>query len=79
MNSSTRRSACICCGCATPVDDSPRPAPEAPNLAEKHPDVVKKLFALGKADGGGSFPKYLLEQAESAIDAPGCSPFAAIR
>jgi len=61
------------------LHDSPRPSPEAPNLAEKHPDVVKKLFELGKADGGGSFPEYLLKQAESADDAPGCSPFAAIR
>ena len=61
------------------LHDSPRPAPDAPNLAEKHPEVVKKLFDLGKADGGGEFPQYLLKQAESADDAPGCSPFAAIR
>jgi arylsulfatase A-like enzyme len=61
------------------LHDSPRPAPEAPNLAEKHPDVVKKLFEQGKADGGGRFPEFLLKQAESADDAPGCSPFAAIR
>jgi arylsulfatase A-like enzyme len=59
--------------------DSPRPAPDAPNLAEEHPDVVERLFQLGKADAGGSFPDYLLKQAESADDAPGCSPFAAIR
>lgn len=61
------------------LHDSPRPAPGAPNLAEKHPDVVKHLFDIGKVDGGGSFPAFLLEQAESADDAPGCSPFAAIR
>ncbi|HEY3078090.1 MAG TPA: sulfatase/phosphatase domain-containing protein, partial [Burkholderiales bacterium] len=61
------------------LHDSPRPAPDAPNLADKHPDVVKKLFDLGTADGGGEFPPYLLKQAESADDAPGCSPFAAIR
>jgi hypothetical protein len=59
--------------------DSPRPSPEAPNLADKHPEVVKKLFDAGKADAGGSFPEYLLQQAEEAGDAPGCSPFAAIR
>jgi arylsulfatase A-like enzyme len=59
--------------------DSPRPAPDAPNLAEKHPDVVERLFALGKKDAGGSFPEFLLKQAESADDAPGCSPFAAIK
>jgi arylsulfatase A-like enzyme len=61
------------------LHDSPRPAADAPNLAEKHPDVVKRMFELGKADGGGTFPEYLLQQAESADDAPGCSPFAAIR
>ena len=61
------------------LHDSPRPAPDAPNLAEQHPDVVKRLFDLGKADAGGSFPEFLLQQAESADDAPGCSPFAAIR
>jgi arylsulfatase A-like enzyme len=59
--------------------DSPRPKPDAPNLADKHPDVVRRLFEIGKADAGGRFPAYLLDQAESADDAPGCSPFAAIR
>ena len=59
--------------------DSPRPAPDAPNVAERHPDVVSRLFDLGKADAAGGFPEYLLLQAESAEDAPGCSPFAAIR
>jgi hypothetical protein len=41
--------------------------------------VVKRLFELGKSDAAGGFPEYLLQQAESAEDAPGCSPFAAIR
>ena len=59
--------------------DSPRPAPDAPNVAERHPDVVARLFDIGKADAAGGFPEYLLLQAESAEDAPGCSPFAAIR
>jgi arylsulfatase A-like enzyme len=59
--------------------DSPRPAPHAENLADMHPGEVERLFALGKADAGGGFPDYLLQQAESADDAPGCSPFAAIR
>ena len=49
----------------------------AANTLFKHPDVVKHLFEIGKADAGGSFPDYLLQQAESAVDAPGCSPFAA--
>ena len=59
--------------------DSPRPLPDAPNIAERHPDVVERLFDLGCADAAGGFPQYLLLQAESADDAPGCSPFAAIR
>jgi len=42
-------------------------------------DVVSRLFDLGKDDAAGGFPEYLLLQAESAEDAPGCSPFAAIR
>jgi ABC-type glycerol-3-phosphate transport system substrate-binding protein len=36
---------------------------------------VRKLFDAGKRDGGGEFPEFLLRQAESADDAPGCSPF----
>ena len=38
------------------LHDSPRPLPDAPNLAQRHPDVVKRLFDLGKADAGGRFP-----------------------
>lgn len=60
------------------LHDSPRPAPDAQNLAERHPDVVKRLFDLGVADAGGSFPDFLLKQADDANDASGCSPFAAI-
>jgi hypothetical protein len=59
--------------------DSPRPAPGARNLAGDDPERVKRMFELGSADAGGSFPDYLLAQAEEAGDAPGCSPFAAIR
>jgi len=51
--------------------DTPRPPPDAVNLAEKHPDVVEELFAIGKADAGGSFPEFLLVQAESAEDGEG--------
>ena len=47
------------------LHDSPRPAPNHPNVAEQHPDVVHDLFERGKADAGGSFPQYLLEQAET--------------
>jgi arylsulfatase A-like enzyme len=59
--------------------DTPRPAPAARNLAETRPDVAERLFAIGEADARGGFPEYLLRMAESAEDAPGCSPFAAIR
>jgi len=59
--------------------DSPRPLPSATNIANENADVVKRLFDLGVADAGHVFPEYLLRQAESAEDAPGCSPFAAIR
>ena len=52
------------------LHDSPRPAPEAENLAQRHPDVVKRLFDLGVADAGGSFPEFLVKQAEDANDAP---------
>src|SRR5437763_395814 len=44
--------------------DSPRPRPDAPNLADRHPEVVRRLFDIGKADAGGRFPEYLLLQAE---------------
>jgi hypothetical protein len=59
--------------------DSPRPAPDARNLADEQPDLVHALFEVGKADARGGFPDYLMQQAEDANDAPGCSPFAAIR
>ena len=59
--------------------DSPSPAPDAQNRAHDNPQVVERLFELGKADAAGGFPAYLLAQAEQAGDAPGCSPFAAIR
>ena len=61
------------------LHDTPRPEPGAANLADTQPDVVGKLFEIGKADAGGTFPDYLMQQAEQAGDAPGCSPFAAIR
>jgi arylsulfatase A-like enzyme len=61
------------------LHDSPRPLPDAKNLAHELPEVVNAMFEIGRADAGGTFPDYLLQQAESATDAPGCSPFAAIR
>ena len=40
----------------------PAAAPDAPNVAERHPDVVKRLFDLGKSDAAGGFPDYLLHK-----------------
>jgi arylsulfatase A-like enzyme len=48
------------------------------NLAEQESGLVRELFEAGRAEAKGGFPTYLLEQAESTADAPGCSPFAAI-
>ena len=49
-------------------------------MTERDPRAANlTLFDLGKSDAAGGFPDYLLHQAESAEDAPGCSPFAAIR
>jgi arylsulfatase A-like enzyme len=50
--------------------------PFAENLAEREPRVVKALFETGLAEAKGGFPAYLMDLAESAADAPGCSPFA---
>jgi arylsulfatase A-like enzyme len=58
--------------------DTPRSAPDALNVAEKHPDVVRKLFEVGAQDAKNGFPDYLVERARSADSAPGCSPFAAL-
>ncbi|MGH2587255.1 MAG: sulfatase [Dehalococcoidia bacterium] len=50
----------------------------AENLAETEPGLVRDLFALGTADGDGTFPDYLRSQADRLADAPGCSPIAAV-
>jgi arylsulfatase A-like enzyme len=57
--------------------DRTHPDPFTENLAEQDEAVCKELFALGREDGGGSFPEYLLAQAAAAADAPGCSPLVA--
>jgi arylsulfatase A-like enzyme len=48
------------------------------NLAEREPGLVRELFEAGRAEARDGFPAYLLDLAESAADAPGCSPFAAL-
>lgn len=58
--------------------DTPRPAIGADNLAEKHPDVAKRMFEIGAADAKGGFPEYLLNWTAYFADASGCSPFAAL-
>lgn len=58
--------------------DRTRPDPFAESLAEANPALCRELFEQGAADGGGSFPAYLREQAASLEDAPGCSPVAAV-
>jgi hypothetical protein len=40
------------------------------------PGTVKALFEAGVAEARGGCRAYLLDLAESAADAPGCSPFA---
>jgi arylsulfatase A-like enzyme len=60
------------------LHDSPRPAPGAPNVADDHPEVARRMFELGCEDAEGGFPDYLLLWTEFFADAHGCSPFAAL-
>jgi len=45
------------------------------SVADDHPDLVRRLFATGKADAGGSFPAYLFERAAALPDMPGSASF----
>jgi len=47
------------------------------NLAPKHPDVVRDLFAIAEKDSNGGFPPWLMDLAKKQADAPGCSEMAA--
>ena len=51
--------------------------PFAKNVADRHPQVARKLFDAAVADAGGSFPDWLVEIARKKTDAPGCSDLAA--
>lgn len=51
--------------------------PFSRNLANEHPEVTKKMFAMAVKDAVGGFPDYLIELAEKQKDAPGCSDLAA--
>ena len=46
------------------------------NVAERHPDVVRRLFAHAVEDAGGAFPEWLVDLARNQADAPGCSDLA---
>ena len=63
-------------GRGTFLFDRQRPDPFQTNLAETEPDLARELFCAGVAEAGSGFPGYLLELAERAVDAPGCSPVA---
>jgi hypothetical protein len=60
-----------------PIGDRSGPDPWSVNLAEREPAVVGELFEKGVAAAAGGFPQFLLDAAENAEDAPGCSPLAA--
>ncbi len=47
------------------------------SVADDNPDAVKDLFDKGVADAGGEFPDFIVDRAEGAPDAPGCSDLAA--
>jgi hypothetical protein len=53
-----------------------RPDPFVENLSEAEPALVRELFEAGVAEAAGGFPGYLLDLAQQAVDAPGCSPIA---
>lgn len=52
--------------------------PFAQNVADDHPEVVRRLFAQAVADAGGGFPDQILEFAAAHDNAPGCSDLAAL-
>lgn len=47
------------------------------NVADKHQDVVKRMWKWAEDDAEGGFPGWLVELAEKQMDAPGCSDLAA--
>ena len=47
------------------------------NVADQYPDDAKRLFKLGVADAGGSFPEFIMEMCKKQADAPGCSALVA--
>jgi len=47
--------------------------PFAVSVADKHPDIARRLFEQALEDAGGSFPDWLIERAGKKPDAPGSS------
>ena len=47
------------------------------NVADKHPDEVKRLYRLAVEDASGPFPEYLVDICAKQADAPGCSALVA--
>jgi arylsulfatase A-like enzyme len=63
-------------GAGALLHDLRQPDPLAKNLAPRHPDVVRELFAAACDDARGGFPDWLVERAGTQADAPGCSDLA---
>ena len=57
--------------------DLEAPEPRARNVADDHPDVVRRLFGAAMRDARGGLPDYIKELAQSHEDAPGCSSLTA--
>ena len=53
--------------------DSRRPGANAPNVAERHPDVAQEMYRKAVADAKGGFPEFLQLWCKYHADAPGCS------
>jgi len=48
---------------------------DQPSVANDHPDLVRRLFATGRADAQGGFPDFLLKRAATVPDVPGAATY----
>lgn len=48
---------------------------DQPSIAGEHPELVRRLFATGRADAAGGFPEFLIQRAASVPDLPGSASF----
>ena len=46
------------------------------NVADENPEIVRQLFAVAIDDAGGEIPDWVINLADQAEDAPGCSALA---